>query len=87
MIKSTHTLLPIAVDCLHYQEKDRPSSEELCQTLAGLKESREYRESVQQIQDEIQSNIDQILLLTKQLQEMGNAKDQQIQGQRGAGPV
>ena len=68
-INPTHILLPIAVDCLHYQENDRPSSEELCQRLAGLKESREYRESVQQIRDEGQSNSDQVLLLTQQLQE------------------
>jgi hypothetical protein len=65
----THTLLPIAVDCLHYQENDRPSSEELCQRLAGLKESREYRESTHQIQEEVKLNNDQVLLLTQQLQE------------------
>ena len=73
-INPTHMLLPIAVDCLHYQENGRPSSEELCQRLAGLKESREYRESKHQIQDEIQSNSDQVLLLKQQLQE----KDIQI---------
>ena len=67
-INPTHMLLPIAVDCLHYQENDRPSSEEMCQKLAGLKESREYRES---IQNELRLNND---LLTQQLQE----KDRQI---------
>ena len=78
-------LLPIAVDCLHYQENDRPSSEELCQRLTSLKESREYRENIQQIPDKIQSNSDQVLLLTQQLQEkdkiirkMGDAKDRQV---------
>ena len=85
-------LLPIVVDCLHYQENDRPSSEELCQRLADLKESREYRESIQQIPDKIQSNSDQLLLLTQKLQEkdrqilekdkvireMGDAKDRQV---------
>jgi hypothetical protein len=74
-IKPTHTLLPIAVDCLHYQENDRPSSEELCQRLAGLKESREYRETTHQIQDEVHSNNNQVLLLTQQLQE----KDRSLQ--------
>ena len=71
MINPTHMLLPIAMNCLHYQENDRPSSEELCQRLAGLKESREYRESTRQIQNKIQneSNSDQVLLLTQQLQE------------------
>ena len=98
MISPTHMLLPIAVDCLHYQEKDRPSSEELCQRLAGLKESREYRESIRQIQNNIQSNSDQVLLLTQQLQEkdrqilekdktiheMGDANNRQVQDARRA---
>ena len=70
-INPTHMMLPIAVDCLHYQENDRPSSEELCQRLAGLKESREYRESKHRIQN---ANSDQVLLLTQQLQ----IKDRQI---------
>ena len=73
-INPTHMLLPIAVDCLHYQENDRPSSEELCQRLAGLKESREYRENTHQIQDAVQSNNNQVFLLTQQLQE----KDRQV---------
>ena len=84
-------LLPIAVDCLHYQENDRPSSEELCQRLAGLKESKEYRESIQQIQDEVKLNSNQVFLLTQQLQEkdrriqeMDDAKEQQIQDARRA---
>ena len=47
MIDCSHGLLPIAVDCLHYQENERPSSEELCQRLADLKETREYKESVE----------------------------------------
>ena len=68
-------LLPIAVDCLNYQENDRPSSEELCQRLAGLKESREYGESIQQIQGNVQSNNGQVLLLTEQLQK----KDRSLQ--------
>ena len=75
LIDPNHPLLLIAKDCLHFQEKDRPSSEELCQRLADLKESREYRESTHRIYDEVQSNSDQVLLLTQQLQE----KDRSIQ--------
>jgi hypothetical protein len=65
MIDPNHALLLIAKDCLNFQEKERPSSEELCQRLAGLKESREYRES----QVKIQPNYDQYVVLTQQLQE------------------
>ena len=50
LINPSHGLLQIATDCLRYQENERPSSEELCQRLAGLKETREYRESVEQVE-------------------------------------
>ena len=92
LIDPNHALLPILNNCLQFQDKDRPSSEELCQRLAGLKESREYRESVQTHRDEIQAKDRQIedkdrLLqqratenasLTQQLQD----KDRQLQEQR-----
>ena len=55
LIDPNHALLPIAMDCLKYQERERPSSEELCQRLAGLKDSNHYRENVRQHQDEIQA--------------------------------
>ena len=55
LIDPNHALLPIAVDCLKYQERERPSSEELCQRLAGLKDSHHYRDNVRQHQDEIQA--------------------------------
>ena len=69
MIRHDHPLVPIANHCLHYQERSRPSSEELCQRPAGLKESREYREDVQNLQDEIQAKDNQIIAQTQQLQE------------------
>ena len=50
LINPSHGLLPIAMDCLHYQENERPSSEELCRRLASLKETRDYRESVEQVE-------------------------------------
>ena len=55
----SHGLLPIAMDCLRYQENERPSSEELCERLAGLKETREYRESMEQVERE-QNDIAQL---------------------------
>ena len=55
IIDPNHALLPIAMRCLKYQERERPSSEELCQRLAGLKDSHHYRDNVRQHQDEIQA--------------------------------
>ena len=79
MIQCDHPLLPIANHCLQYQERSRPSSEELCQRLAGLKESREYRESTHEMHDGVQSNSYQVLLLIQQLQE----KDRILQQKDG----
>ena len=53
MIDRSRPLLAIAMDCLRYQERERPSSEELCQRLAGLKQNTQYRESVQREQSDI----------------------------------
>ena len=69
MIRRDHPLLPIANKCLHYYSKSRPSSEEPCQSLADLKASREYRESVESYIDEIQAKDNQILSQVQHLQE------------------
>ena len=69
LIDPNHALLSIAVDCLQFQEKDRPSSEEVCQRLAGLKETREHRESVRIHHHAIQAKDYQIMAQTQQLQE------------------
>ena len=85
LIDPNHALLPIINNCLQFQDKDRPSSEELCQRLAGLKESREYRESVQTHHDEIQAKDRQIEDRDRLLQQRAteNASlTQQLQEQR-----
>ena len=63
LVYPNHALLPIAIDCLKYQERERPSSEELCQRLSGLKDSNYYRDNVRQHQDiQISLQISQQLL-------------------------
>ena len=79
LIHPTNALLPIAIDCLKYQEGERPSSEELCQRLAGLKESTKYRESVEQQRDEIRAKDNQLSAVTQQLREMNVVKVESIQ--------
>ena len=51
LISPTHPLLPIATDCLSYNEDDRPSAQKLCHCLATLKEAPQYTGSVQQAQE------------------------------------
>ena len=79
LIHPTNALLPIAIDCLKYMERERPSSEELCQRLAGLKESTKYRESMEQQRDKILANDDQLSAVTQQLREMNVEKEEIIQ--------
>ena len=73
LIDPNHALLPIAIDCLKYDERERPSSEELCQRLAGLKNSNHYRDSVRQHQGEIQTKDIQIMSKNQQLLEKDRA--------------
>ena len=83
LIDPNHTLLPITIDCLQFQDKDRPSSEELCQRLAGLKESREYRESTKQNHhDQIQAQAQQLQEKDRLLQQRADeitSQNQQLQ--------
>ena len=74
LIDPTHTLLPIAIDCIKHGERARPSSEELCQRLAGLKDSSHYKDDVEQHNDEVQAKDSQIIS-QRQLQ----AKNREIQ--------
>ena len=82
LIEPTHALLPISMDCLKYQEGERPSSEELCQRLAGLKDSNHYKDNVEQHNDEIRAKDSQIASQRQQLLEKNRQlqdKDRQLQ--------
>ena len=80
LIDHTHALLPIAMDCLKYQERERPSSEELCQRLAGLKEFGKYRERLRKVEEhnpkidkqqfEIQEKEKQLMLQANNILEL-----------------
>ncbi len=48
LIFPNHPLLPTALRCLEYYERNRPSAEELCDQLASLKEDPQYTQGVQQ---------------------------------------
>ena len=77
-IDRSHGLLPIAMDCLRYQENERPSSEELCERLAGLKETREYRESMEREKRE-QNDIAELERQIGEMQVRETATIQQLQ--------
>ena len=50
-INTAHPLLPIALDCLKNREGERPSTGELYQRLAALKDTPEYTESERAVED------------------------------------
>ena len=85
LIDSAHPLFPIAIDCLSYSEDDRPSAQELCHRLAGLKEAPQYGDSVQQAQERsrpaegtLADRERQIRELQQEKAELQQGKDEQI---------
>ena len=50
-IDPNHPLLPNAIQCLSYYERDRPSTQQLCHLLAELKEGPQYVQSVQRARE------------------------------------
>ena len=48
LINPAHRLLPVALDCLKNREKERPSTQELCDCIAALKVEPQYSQSVQE---------------------------------------
>ena len=48
LVDPAHPILKVALACLSYEEKDRPSSGELCSQVGEMKESSQYAQGVQQ---------------------------------------
>ena len=66
LIPDTHSLKPLALQCLKMKERQRPSAVQLSERLSELKQSSQYRESMHQTQSS--SDIQQL--------------QQQLQGQK-----
>ncbi len=61
LIEPTHPLLPIACHCLKDRDIERPSSQQLCQTLDALKRTPSYQESSQKDLQQIITEKDTLL--------------------------
>ena len=90
-INTAHPLLPIALDCLKNREGERPSTGELCQSLATLKDTPEYTESERAVEDKrttqqttLAERDRQITELRQQLLSQQREHDEQIQQSQGA---
>ena len=53
-VDPNHPLLPIALNCLKDKDSERPSAQQLCESVASLKERSEYNHSVAAAQQERQ---------------------------------
>ena len=52
-IDPNHPLLPVAVQCLSYNEEERSPAQQLCDKLAILKEAPQYAQSMQQVKERV----------------------------------
>ena len=59
LIDPTHSLLPTALGCLSYLERDRPSAQDLCRQLAIIKEAPRYTQ-LQTLHQELQTKDQQL---------------------------
>ena len=84
LINPDHPLLPVALDCLNDNDRERPSCHELCGRVSTLKASPVYNESVQQSRvrtgpaQSDQANGERELLQSQQIRDL----HQQLQGQQ-----
>ena len=84
LISSTHPLKAIAVNCLKGKERERPSAQQLSNTLSELKGGPQYAESMQQAQSG-EGNGQEVGSLRRQvrdLQQRDQEQRQEIQQQR-----
>ena len=78
LISSTHPLKAIAVNCLKGKERERPSAQQLSNTLSELKGGPQYAESMQQAQSG-ERNGQEVGSLTRQVRDLQQRDQEQQQ--------
>ena len=84
LIMDTHPLKAIAVSCLKGKERERPSAQQLSNTLSELKRAPQYTESLQQAQSGVGGGgeVDNLKGQVRDLQQQNHALEQEIEQQR-----
>ena len=93
LIPDTHSLKPLALQCLRKKERSRPSALQLSESLSELKQAPQYTESMHQAQTRGGNETgDEIATLRRQVQEvqqqntdkeqLNQQLQQQLEGQR-----
>ena len=78
LISSTHPLKAIAVDCLKGKERERPSAQQLSNTLSELRGGPQYAESMQQAQSR-EGNGQEVSSLRREVQDLQQRDQEQQQ--------
>ena len=78
LINSTHPLKAIAITCLKGKERERPSAQQLNNTLSELKRSPQYAKSIQQTRTG-EENGQQVVSLKRQVQDLQRQNQEQQQ--------
>ena len=78
LISSTHPLKAIAVNCLKGKERERPSAQQLSNTLSELKGGPQYAESMQQAQSG-EGNGQEVGSLRRQVRDLQQRDQEQRQ--------
>ena len=85
LIADTHPLKAIAVSCLKGKERERPSAQQLSNTLSELKRAPQFTESLQQAQTGVGGGreVDSLKGQVRDLQQQNHTQQQEIEQQRG----
>ena len=84
LIQDTHSLKPLALQCLKKKERQRPSAQQLSERLFELKQAPQYTESVCQAQSSRGNGGEETEALRREAQELrqqNTDKEEQIQQQ------
>ena len=80
MIDSTHSILPIALECLKDEAVERPSSQQLCQSLDALRDCMEsLKQDVRQLLYEKEKEVEERDQHIKALRDEVKSKERQLQ--------
>ena len=84
LIAHTHPLKSVAIGCLKSKERERPSAQQLSNTLSELKRAPQYTESLQQAQTGVGGGgeVDSLRGQVRDLQQQNHAMEQEIEQQR-----
>ena len=82
LVPNTHPILPIAMDCLKDTDTERPSAQQICRRLLALKETPEYRKSLETREGERNGKIEERDQLIQQLRQEKEREAQRMEEEK-----